>query len=136
MTNKSFPSGLSVTRAKKKAKSFSKEWEIPLHKAQDKIAMEHIGVPWHKAIELLNKPPSNCLDCPLHQVLPDPDPDDWFNDDDCASVCTRTKNELQDNMAKWFIRRSDFRPITVSARPYQVRKESESPDWCPLKDKE
>ena len=24
----------------------------------------------------------NCIDCSSHQVLPDPDPNDWFCDDD------------------------------------------------------
>ena len=60
---------------------------------------------------------TNCMDCPNHRVLPDPDPSDWFNDDDkkvgCAITC---KN------------------ITVACRPYNKRKECSIPNWCPLKE--
>jgi hypothetical protein len=30
---------------------------------------------------------SNCMDCPYHQIVPDPDPTDWFCDDDIAILC-------------------------------------------------
>jgi hypothetical protein len=61
----------------------------------------------------------NCTKCPHHEVRPDPDPSDWFCDDDVKVVCTLTKR--QDNT------------ITVACRPYNVKKESEPPKWCPLK---
>lgn len=57
----------------------------------------------------------NCIDCPHHVVLPDPDPSDWFNDDDVKVQC-----------------RINGRNVTTACRPYQTRKESETPDWCPL----
>lgn len=60
---------------------------------------------------------TNCIDCPLHSVLPDPDPDDWFNDDDMKVVCNLAKKE-----------------ITSACRPYNLRKESDIPNWCPLTD--
>ena len=60
----------------------------------------------------------NCMDCPHHLALPDPDPEDWFNDDDERVVCT------QDGTRK---------EITSMCRPYNKRKECETPDWCPLK---
>lgn len=63
----------------------------------------------------------NCIDCPHHSVEPDPDPDDWFNDDDVKVVCKKTKRK--DNT------------ITVACRPYQVRQESDVPRWCPLRKK-
>ena len=44
---------------------------------------------------------TSCLDCPHHKVIADPDPDDWFNDDDCATVCTKMKNDKQDKKSKW-----------------------------------
>jgi len=59
--------------------------------------------------------PSNCLDCPYHKVLPDPDPDDWFCDDDVKVVCVLAGCE-----------------VTSSCRPYKTREESEVPRWCPL----
>ena len=59
---------------------------------------------------------SNCIDCPFHKVLPDPDPHDWFCDDDMKVVCTKKENKQ----------------ITCACRPYNLRKESEVPEWCPL----
>lgn len=58
----------------------------------------------------------NCIDCPFHSVLPDPDPDDWFCDDDVKVVCTK-----------------ENKTITTACRPYNKRKECETPNWCPLR---
>jgi hypothetical protein len=57
-----------------------------------------------------------CIDCPHHEVRSDPDPDDWFCDDDVKVVCLKAK-----------------RNITVACRPYNTRRESSVPSWCPLK---
>ena len=59
----------------------------------------------------------NCMDCPLHRVLADPDPYDWFCDDDVKIYCTKAQ-----------------RNIAVACRPYNDRKESKVPIWCPLKE--
>lgn len=67
---------------------------------------------------------SNCIDCPHHLVAPDPDPKDWFNDDDVAVLCTITPR-LETSRFK-------NRAITSSCRPYNIRKESNTPNWCPL----
>ncbi len=58
----------------------------------------------------------NCMDCPHHKVELDPDPSDWFCDDDEKVVCTKKKDKA----------------ITVACRPYNKRKECETPRWCPL----
>lgn len=58
----------------------------------------------------------NCQDCPHHENRMDPDPDDWFCDDDMKVVCTLTRNK----------------EVTVACRPYNLRKESGVPEWCPL----
>lgn len=58
----------------------------------------------------------NCMDCPHHRVYSDPDPDDWFCDDDEKVVCSKVK-----------------RNITIACRPHHKRRECEIPDWCPLK---
>lgn len=63
---------------------------------------------------------SNCTECPHHEVRPDPDPDDWFCDDDVKVVCKKTERE--DNT------------ITAACRPYRVKEESDVPEWCPLKE--
>ena len=61
---------------------------------------------------------TNCIDCPFHKVLMDPDPDDWFCYDDVKVVCTKAEPRKE---------------ITVACKPYNIRKESAVPKWCPLK---
>lgn len=58
---------------------------------------------------------THCVDCPFHEVKSDPDPHDWFNDDDVKVVCTKVNKN-----------------ITVACRPYNTRKETPVPNWCPL----
>jgi hypothetical protein len=70
----------------------------------------------------------NCTECPAHKIVSDPDPHDWFCDDDCAVVCQHTKSR-----AKRHKRFGGFRTITSACRPYEVKKECTVPDWCPLK---
>ena len=61
----------------------------------------------------------SCIDCPAHEVLPDPDPFDWFCDDDVKVIC----------------RHMDDKEITVACRPYHTRAETTPvPEWCPLKE--
>lgn len=63
---------------------------------------------------------TSCVDCPHHRVERDPDPDDWFCDDDVKVVCLLTKRQHNTS--------------TVACRPYNTRKEtSPPPDWCPLR---
>lgn len=57
----------------------------------------------------------NCTDCPFHQVMPDPDPNDWFCDDDVKVLCKKSN-----------------RLITSACRPYNVKKECDIPEWCEL----
>lgn len=75
---------------------------------------------------------NSCLDCSHHQVIRDPDPDDWFCSDDLAIVCRLTLNPDKDPNSKWVSSRNDFRAITVSCRPHYLKKESDTPPWCPL----
>lgn len=56
----------------------------------------------------------NCTQCNEHEVLPDPDPNDWFCYDDVKVVC----NILSKH-------------ITVACRPYNIKKECDTPNWCP-----
>jgi hypothetical protein len=60
----------------------------------------------------------NCADCGSHKIYPDPDPSDWFCDDDVKVRC-----EANGQM------------ITVGCRPHRVRQECETPEWCPKKAK-
>ena len=60
---------------------------------------------------------TNCLDCPHHEQQRDPDPHDWFNDDDQKVVCKHSKRE---------------RIVASGERPYQLREACAVPKWCPL----
>lgn len=76
--------------------------------------------------------PACCLDCPHHVVVvQDPDPDDWFCDDDVAVLCGKTPNTTG---RKFQASKRLFpnRVVTNSCRPYNMRRDSKRPDWCPV----
>ena len=87
---------------------------------------------WPQILECnVTEIPYNCADCQHHRVIQDPDPDDWFNDDDVAVVCTlEEKNTVKHSRRA--SERQDRRLVTAACRPYNVKKESTRPDWCPL----
>lgn len=58
---------------------------------------------------------TSCMKCPYSIILPDPDPYDWFCDDDVRVFCKKEE-----------------RNITTACRPYNATKESVTPDWCPI----
>jgi len=68
---------------------------------------------------IINFEVSNCTECPEHKVLSDPDPYDWFCDDDVKVVC-KAKND---------------KVITCGCRPHHTKKECNVPSWCPRKPK-
>jgi hypothetical protein len=74
----------------------------------------------------------NCTDCKYHKVIPDPDPHDWFNDDDVAVVCTIDKNDRLDESSNRLVLQQEHRIITTACRPYHIKKECETPSWCRL----
>jgi len=78
---------------------------------------------------------NNCTECSSHKVIADPDPHDWFCDDDAAVVCTMTLNPKRDTTSIHRADHSEFRTITVACRPYNIKKECEVPDWCPRRTK-
>lgn len=57
---------------------------------------------------------TNCTKCPAHEVVSDPDPNDWF----CDDVKVRCKHTGKN--------------ITTSCRPYNIEKECNVPEWCPI----
>jgi len=70
-----------------------------------------------------------CINCPHHCVEADPDPSDWFCDDDVKVRCTESKATYRGNCC--------YEPyITVGCRPYRVKEESDVPSWCPLQKKQ
>jgi len=73
----------------------------------------------------------NCIDCENHEIISDKDPDDWFCDDDVAVVCKKMPNEKMNKSSKHEADHSEFRAITVGCRPYNIKKESGVPSWCP-----
>lgn len=58
----------------------------------------------------------SCMDCPHHRVESDPDYADWFCSDDEKVVCKKIGKN-----------------VTTACRPYNLRKETSIPKWCPLK---
>ena len=76
--------------------------------------------------------PNTCLTCTCHSVIEDPDPDDWFCDDDIAVVCRAAKNPRYNPESKWTSDRQEHRCVTSSCRPYRKERESAVPEWCPL----
>lgn len=73
----------------------------------------------------------NCMDCPHRSVVADPDPYDWFCQDDEAVLCTKAENT--ERQVKWSTGIPwRYRAITVSCRPHKKREECAQPDWCPL----
>jgi len=55
-----FPSGITVTQAKKNAKKLAKSESIKLHEAQDRIARENgLDLPWDKAMASLSTDSEN-----------------------------------------------------------------------------
>jgi len=73
----------------------------------------------------------NCLDCPNVDIRSDPDPFDWFCDDDEAAFCKLVERDPKEN-PKWYSDTVPLKPITVAARPHHLRRECETPKWCPL----
>lgn len=76
-----------------------------------------------------------CIDCPHHKVIQDPDPHDWFCDDDVAAVCSHpdTPRATPDPTSRYAVDHQDLKAITSSCRPYRVREEAVAPAWCPLR---
>lgn len=74
-----------------------------------------------------------CTQCANHKIVPDPDPHDWFCDDDCAVMCKLSEK-------KPVMVGSNYQcsepMVTVACRPYNVDKETAIPSWCPLKKKD
>lgn len=83
----------------------------------------------------------DCHKCKHCKIIEDPDPTDWFCDDDESIVCTAKSSNI-----KWdshFYNEGDkipFTYISVSNRPYQTKKEfklmakvwkARRPTWCP-----
>lgn len=69
-----------------------------------------------------------CIQCQYHKIVPDPDPDDWFNDDDEAILCTVIKSGINDKSYSGIP--YPFKMISGSNRPYETKK-VEKPEWCP-----
>lgn len=74
---------------------------------------------------------SCCLECNAHEVLPDPEPGDRFCDDSVAVRCMAA-DQSKTTYYKESIRAGEPY-VTVACRPYDMRKETKIPDWCPRK---
>lgn len=73
---------------------------------------------------------NNCTKCPHHKVFVDPDPFDFFCDDDCAVRCMIAKGEPKTGTEGQFY--SGIPMITAGCRPHNLEKECSIPSWCPV----
>lgn len=80
---------------------------------------------------------TNCIKCPHHKIVHDPDPHDSFNFDDVAVVCTITDDDPKGIGGRYFNHSHiKKKAITIACRPYNVEKEcNHIPTWCPLREK-
>jgi hypothetical protein len=72
-----------------------------------------------------------CIDCEFHETINDPDPHDWFCDDDVAVVCTLVENDKRNLESEYMSDGHKNKLVTRSCRPYRIRKETIIPSWCP-----
>lgn len=72
----------------------------------------------------------NCTECPSHEVIPDAQPGDWFNQD-VAIVCKETPNDKQDLNSKYAADRNPYKVVACAVGPCSVEKEAKVPTWCP-----
>jgi len=73
----------------------------------------------------------NCLECPKHKVVADPDPSDWFCDDDEAIVCTALVNDEKGRFNS-VAYNGQYKVVSSGLRPYETKKYARIPDFCPL----
>ena len=83
-------------------------------------------------LNALNEPAAFCAKCEFCKIIADPDPDDSFNGDDRAVVCTKVRNPDVKPDSEWVAARNPHRVVEGSVRPYQVGAVP-TPDWCPLR---
>ena len=76
---------------------------------------------------------NNCTECDYSLIINDPDPYDWFCDDDKALLCTRVGKETDKNSLH-ASKKYPYKEVTMGCRPYNLKKETEVPNWCPLKE--
>ena len=74
---------------------------------------------------------THCKQCPHHRIINDRDPEDWFNDDDCAVTCTLVPNPQPEPSSKYLSDRCEHRVVAAACRPYEAEN-VRVPDWCPL----
>lgn len=77
-----------------------------------------------------------CLDCPNHESGYDPDPYDSFNSDDMYCACKLLPNERLDKKSRYVSEQQPYKIVSSGDRPYQLKKYSVPPRWCPIRVKE
>ena len=88
----------------------------------------------NKAVIVINI--EHCVQCPFHLIVPDPDPDDWFEDDDETLICTHPecKKEYTETQKQYYSDRGLLEigcVIESGNRSYQTSKIT-VPCFCPL----
>lgn len=65
-------------------------------------------------------------------MISDSDPYDSFCSDDQAVVCKKMPTNNIKPSSNHASDRQRYKCITVECRPYNLRKETNIPDWCPI----
>jgi len=61
--------------------------------------------------------------------MADPDPNDWLRDDDVKVKCLLSNAAPTLSPQGWICAGNPY--VTVACRPYKLREECETPEWCP-----
>jgi len=76
---------------------------------------------------------TNCLECPSHCIITEPNQPDWFTDDDVIVVC-KEKEQEPNLESEYEVERQNYKPVSPGDKPYQLKKSNiQIPRWCPLK---
>jgi hypothetical protein len=76
--------------------------------------------------------PENCFSCRNHKMVPDPDPIDFFRDNDQAMVCVLVNNPKYSTDAYRISDRQAYKVIGYGIEVFDNERKIPIPSWCPL----
>lgn len=92
--------------------------------SQDKIPVQPVVV----QLEI-----TDCSQCPHYGTAADPEPNDWFCDDEQYGFCKITPNDARTPDSN-YVSDPMFKTLYKSRRPCEVGK-LPVPEWCPMRKK-
>jgi hypothetical protein len=80
-----------------------------------------------------------CTQCPHHRWQSNPDPDDWFRDDECDLICTYNNkaNIISSSLNVFEQKNPNYTTslVPLNKAQFEVSLSITVPKWCPLKKK-